>query len=126
MTRFRWFLLLTVLAMATIPFLLSFVDIGGGSTLDSPDGNYRLSTWGTMKNSRGGEYTVDLYQVDPPRRLRSVTAAVADDERTPVMRGGCKAHWDMANGTVDLLIDDQPEIRLHFPSDHPPPMQNGE
>ncbi|GAA5504633.1 hypothetical protein [Novipirellula caenicola] len=117
MNRFRWFLLLTVLALASVPLLLSLVTISGGSTFDSPDGRYRLSTWSKLSDDFGGKYTVELFTSDSLRPIRSVSVRVASTERTPVMRGGCHARWDMAAGTVDLLVDDRPELRLYFTSD---------
>ena len=117
MNRFRWFLLLTVLALASVPLLLSLVTISGGSTFDSPDGRYRLSTWSKLTDEPGGKYTVELFFGNSSRPIRSVSVRVASTERTPVMRGGCNAHWDMAAGTVDLLVDDRPELRLYFTPD---------
>ena len=116
MTRFRWFLLLTVLALTSVPLLLSLVTIGGGSTFDSPDGRYRLSTWSKLSDAPGGKYTVELFSGNSSRPIRSVSVRVAPTERTPVMRGGCTARWDMAAGTVDLLVDARPELRLYFAS----------
>ena len=117
MNRFRWFLLLTVLALASVPLLLSLVTISGGSTFDSPDGRYRLSTWSKLTDEPGGKYTVELFFGNSSRPIRSVFVRVASTERTPVMRGRCNARWDMAAGTVDLLVDDRPELRLYFTPD---------
>ena len=116
MTRFRWFLLLTVLALGSVPLLLSLVTIGGGSTFDSPDGRYRLSTWSKLSNDPGGKYMVELFSSNSSRPIRSVSIRVAPTERAPVMRGFCNARWDMAAGTVDLLVNDRPELRLYFAS----------
>ena len=117
MNRFGWFLLLTVLAIAAVPLLLSLVNLSGGSTFDSPDGRYRLSTSSILSAEPGGRYTVELFFDNSSRPIRSVSVRVAPPERTPVMRGGCDARWDMAAGTVDLLVNGRPELRLYFKSD---------
>ena len=88
-----------------------------GTTFDSPDGRYRLSTWSKLDDAPGGKYTAELLAGNPSRPVRSITVRVSRDERTPVMRGRCEARWDMTAGTVDLIVDDRPEIRLYFPPD---------
>ncbi len=88
--------------------------MGGGSTFESPQGRYRLSTWSKLSDECGGKYTVDLFFGNSSRPIRSVSVRVASNERTPVMRGRCSARWDMEAGTVDLLVDDRPELRLYF------------
>ena len=117
MNRFRWFLLVTVVLLASVPVLLLLVPISGGSTFDSPDGRYRLSTWSRLSDDPGGKYTVELFANNSSRPIRSISVRVAPTERTPVMRGGCNARWDMTAGTVDLLVDDRPELRLYFTPD---------
>ncbi len=113
-TRFRWILLLCVLGIVAVLVLLHLVDIGGGSTFESPDGNYYISTWSSLRDSPGGEYTVELFQEKPPQLLRSVTVRVAKNEKTPVMRGRCEVRWDMTAGTAELIVDDRPELRLYL------------
>lgn len=117
MNRFRWLLLLTVIALASASLLLSAFTVSGGSTFHSPDGKFRLTTWSKISDEPGGKYTIELFSVNSSRPIRSVTVRVAPTERTPVMRGGCNAQWDLTVGTVDLIVDDRPELRLYFTAD---------
>lgn len=117
MNRFRWLLLLTVIAPISVALLLSQFTAGGGSTFHSPDGRFRLTTWSKLSDQPGGKYTVELFAVNASRPIRSVTVRVASNERTPVMRDHCDAHWDLTLGTVDLIVDGRPELRLHFTPD---------
>ena len=114
MNRFRWFLLAAVLAIASAPLLLSLLSVGGGSTFDSPDGRYQLSTWSNHSGEPGGKYTVELFSGASENPIRSISVRVAPTDLTPIMRGNCDAEWNMAAGTVDLLVDDRPELRLYF------------
>lgn len=67
-----------------------------------------------MSDKLGGKYKVELFSSTSARPIRSVSVRVASTERTPVMRGRCDARWDMAVGTLDLLVDGRPELRLYF------------
>ena len=120
MSRVRWFLLLTVVSIAAIPILFSRMKIGGGWTSESPDGQYRLSTWSTLSSDPGGSYSVELFKGASSEPIRTISVRVGPTESTPVMRGRSDARWDMAAGTVDLIVNGRAELRLYFQPDTRP------